>query len=284
MRKLASIDGSWTILRNIAFRSLVTGILVLLVCMLTACPAPQPENTTDDTNGTEATGTTNGEETTEGTETGLLLPGETGEETTGEVTGETTPASSELTWDKQIGAIFAAKCISCHGEAAAGGINLSSYDSAISTGAITPGNVEGSKVMQKMTAGNHAASLDPTELTAVSQWILAGAPSGAIEEATEVPSATLTPPAEETETVAAPTWDAVSTILTANCTPCHGEMASGGMNVTSYDTLMASGKVKASDPDNSLIVTNIKDGTHSGKLSTADLGTLIAWITAGATR
>jgi WD40 repeat protein len=111
---------------------------------------------------------------------------ETGNGAAIEETGETTTASSELTWEKEIGAIFAAKCNSCHGDIATGGINLSSYDHAIATGAITPGNVEGSKVIQKMTAGNHSASLNPTELAAVSQWILAGAPSGATEEAAEV--------------------------------------------------------------------------------------------------
>jgi mono/diheme cytochrome c family protein len=286
MRKLASTDGSWTILRNIAIRSLVTGILVLLVCMLTACPAPPPPD--NETNGTEATETTNGGENAEGTETGQLN-GENGIETPGEETGEVTPAINELTWDKQIGAIFASKCTSCHGDAAAGGINLSTCELAISTGAITPGDVQTSKVMQKMTAGNHAASFTPQELTAVSQWILAGAPSGAAEETssalagTESPSETETP-ADETETVAAPAWDAVSAILTANCSQCHGATASGGMDITSYDTLMASGKVTAGDPDNSMIVNKIKGGDHFGKLSAEDLETLIQWIAAGANK
>jgi mono/diheme cytochrome c family protein len=89
------------------------------------------------------------------------------------------------------------------------------------------------------------------------------------------------PPAEGTETVTAD-WAAVGRILTDNCSRCHGETAMGGMNITSYATLMEANVITAGDPDASLIVTKIKGGEHSGQLSDADLAILVQWIKDGA--
>ena len=71
------------------------------------------------------------------------------------------------------------------------------------------------------------------------------------------------------------------------CTVCHSEGGQGGLNLTSYATLMAGGTngpvILPGDPDNSLLV-KIQSGSqpHFGQLSPDELETIIAWILAGA--
>ncbi len=87
------------------------------------------------------------------------------------------PGSS--TW-AQIAPIFAAKCGSCHGASASGGLNLGSYTSAMQGGqdgpVILPGNSTGSKLYQIQSSGGHFGQLSPEELSLVKAWIDAGAP------------------------------------------------------------------------------------------------------------
>ncbi|HET9914657.1 MAG TPA: cytochrome b/b6 domain-containing protein [Anaerolineales bacterium] len=95
--------------------------------------------------------------------------------------GSTTPASaSALTWDNTIGPLFQAKCATCHGAGALGGLNLSTYSDAMKGGisgpVIVPGDGAGSLLVTKQQAGGHPGQLTPEEIAQVIEWIDAGAP------------------------------------------------------------------------------------------------------------
>ncbi len=96
---------------------------------------------------------------------------------------EVTPAPSgagELTWDGQIGALFAQRCATCHSAAiATGGLVLESYEAAMAGGkdgaVILPGDAEGSPLVQ-VQRGEHFGKFSDEELALIVQWINAGAP------------------------------------------------------------------------------------------------------------
>lgn len=93
-----------------------------------------------------------------------------------------TPAApvSSLTWDNSIGAMLQAKCGTCHGPSAMGGLNLSTYESAMQGGAsgpvIVPGDAENSLMIAIQQAGGHPGQLTPEEIAQLIEWIEAGAP------------------------------------------------------------------------------------------------------------
>ncbi len=94
--------------------------------------------------------------------------------------GSTTPAAaSALTWDSSIGALFQAKCATCHGSAATAGLNLSTYADAMKGGnsgpVIIPGDSAHSLLVTKQQAGGHPGQLTPEEIAQVIEWIEAGA-------------------------------------------------------------------------------------------------------------
>jgi cytochrome b subunit of formate dehydrogenase/mono/diheme cytochrome c family protein len=107
------------------------------------------------------------------------LPSPTGAApTTGTETTAQAPTSS-LTWENAMGALFQAKCTSCHGAAAMAGLNLSTYADAMKGGvsgpAIIPADATNSLLVQKQQAGNHPGQLTPEEIAQVIEWINAGA-------------------------------------------------------------------------------------------------------------
>ena len=85
-----------------------------------------------------------------------------------------------LTWNDTIGPILQAKCSTCHGEGALGGLNLTTYEAAMAGGAsgpvIVPSDSQGSLLVQIQQSGDHPAVLTPEELALVIEWIDAGAP------------------------------------------------------------------------------------------------------------
>jgi mono/diheme cytochrome c family protein/cytochrome b subunit of formate dehydrogenase len=89
------------------------------------------------------------------------------------------PAAAPLTWETFTGALFQQKCAACHGAAAVGGLNLSTYADALKGGAtgpvITPKDAANSLLVTKQAAGGHPGQLTPEELAQVKQWIDAGA-------------------------------------------------------------------------------------------------------------
>jgi hypothetical protein len=88
--------------------------------------------------------------------------------------------SGALTWDDTIGPMLQAKCTTCHGAGALGGLNLSTYEDAIRGGTsgevILPGDSANSLLVQIQQSGDHPAVLTPEELAQVIEWIDAGAP------------------------------------------------------------------------------------------------------------
>jgi cytochrome b subunit of formate dehydrogenase/mono/diheme cytochrome c family protein len=88
--------------------------------------------------------------------------------------------ASALTWDNGIGAIFQAKCGTCHGAAATAGLNLTTYVDAMkgsnSGPVIVPGDAANSLLVKKQQAGGHPGQLTPEELAQVIEWIDATAP------------------------------------------------------------------------------------------------------------
>jgi cytochrome b subunit of formate dehydrogenase/mono/diheme cytochrome c family protein len=88
------------------------------------------------------------------------------------------PASGPV-WDGNIGMLFQSKCTTCHGPAAMGGLNLSSYADMLNgsqTGpVVNPGDSAGSLLVNKQEAGGHPGQLTPEEIDLVKEWIDAGA-------------------------------------------------------------------------------------------------------------
>lgn len=90
-------------------------------------------------------------------------------------------APSPPTWSGVIGPLLAQKCSACHsGATPAGGLDLSSYASALLGGANGPlfiaGDSANSLLILKFTSGSHPyASLLEEELALIMQWINAGA-------------------------------------------------------------------------------------------------------------
>jgi hypothetical protein len=72
-----------------------------------------------------------------------------------------------------------AKCMTCHGAGALGGLNLSTYADAMKGGVsgpvILPGDSANSLLVTKQQAGGHPGQLTPEELAQVIEWIDAGA-------------------------------------------------------------------------------------------------------------
>jgi len=104
----------------------------------------------------------------------------TGTEPTADSTASTPAAASDLTWDNSVGALFQTKCSACHGPAALGGLNLSTYADAMQGGAsgpvIVPGDSAHSLLVTKQQAGGHPGQLTPEEIAQVIEWIDANAP------------------------------------------------------------------------------------------------------------
>ena len=98
----------------------------------------------------------------------------------GDATATSAASSSSLTWDNTIGAMLEAKCTTCHGAGALGGLNLSSYADAMKGGisglVIVPGDAANSLIVQKQQAGGHPGQLTPEEIDQLIEWINAGAP------------------------------------------------------------------------------------------------------------
>lgn len=84
-----------------------------------------------------------------------------------------------VTWDGQIGALFADKCTTCHGSLASGGLVLSTYADALNGGVngpmFVPGDAADSLIITRFESGDHTyAELTSEELVLISDWINAG--------------------------------------------------------------------------------------------------------------
>lgn len=120
------------------------------------------------------------------------------------------------------------------------------------------------------------------------------------ETATETESevVTQTSETEEAETEEAKTEAATETrppsfsgevlpIFQANCSGCHGN--SGGLNLASYETLMAGGRrgavIVPGDAESSRLVQYVQSGrmpAGGDRLSDAEIQKIVDWVNAGA--
>jgi hypothetical protein len=94
--------------------------------------------------------------------------------------GQAQPPALVTTWEGGVGAMLA-KCTGCHGASSqAGGLNLSSYTSALAGGeagaGITPGKPDQSQIYNVQASGHHSVVLTSEELGMLKSWIEAGAP------------------------------------------------------------------------------------------------------------
>ena len=99
---------------------------------------------------------------------------------TPEPTPEIPASTGDPTYESFMGPLLTAKCGKCHGELAAAGLNMLTYE-ALMKGSkdgpvITPNAPENSPLVQVQSTGRHFANLTAEELEAVNQWIEAGAP------------------------------------------------------------------------------------------------------------
>ncbi len=90
-------------------------------------------------------------------------------------------AEQPLTYNGSIGALFEARCASCHGEGGLSGLNLSTYAGVLAGGlsgpAVIPGDPDASlAIIKQTTQAPHFAQLNAEELTLLRDWIESGAP------------------------------------------------------------------------------------------------------------
>lgn len=83
------------------------------------------------------------------------------------------------TWNVGVATLMEAKCISCHGPAAMGELDLSSYEAALAGGvsgaAIIPGDPDNSLIVSRQVEGDHPGQFSQEEIDFIAEWISAGA-------------------------------------------------------------------------------------------------------------
>ncbi len=188
-----------------------------------------------------------------------------------------------LTWDDNISAIFTSACTMCHGSNALGGVDLSSYEVALDSGSIIPGDPESSSLIITMRSESHPALLSAEDLDAVIQWISGGAPKSTESTAGDIDILQAPEPVEPEDTPGMrELWDeGIGSIFSASCTTCHGSNAIGGVDLTSYDAVMESGSIVPGDPAGSSLIVLMESGNHPALLSEEDLAAIRDWIIVG---
>ena len=96
------------------------------------------------------------------------------------LTQTTSSSTSDPTWDNSIGTLFVQYgCTGCHGTPSMAGLNLSTYDGAISGGDSGPGVIPGdsgnSLLVSFLQTGEHYFQLTTEEIAQVVEWIDNGA-------------------------------------------------------------------------------------------------------------
>jgi hypothetical protein len=88
------------------------------------------------------------------------------------------PVVGAPTYDANISAILSARCVMCHGAAASGGLNLSTYADLMKGGkdgvVVTPRDSANS-LLVKIQSAKHFANVTDIDLALIKQWIDAGA-------------------------------------------------------------------------------------------------------------
>lgn len=182
-------------------------------------------------------------------------------------------------YTKDIQPIFTRYCAGsgCHsGTRPEGDIDLTTYSKAMASGKIRPYNSSGSKVYQSIidTDPNdrmpEAAPLDAAKIALIKKWIDQGAKDLWCDD--------MVGPCDTNNVTYSKT---ITTILTNNCTGCHG--VSGGVTLTNYSgvkTVVDNGKLW--NAINHLSGVTKAMPNSSTKLSSCNLRQIKIWIDAGA--
>lgn len=85
-----------------------------------------------------------------------------------------------MTFDAFVGPLLQKNCTACHGEAAMGGLNLTSFATMSNGGGSGPVFVSGdsanSLIISIQEAGGHPGQLNSEAIEQLKEWIDAGAP------------------------------------------------------------------------------------------------------------
>lgn len=183
--------------------------------------------------------------------------------------------------------IFQPKCVACHASFATHGGIMS---------AVVAGNPDASVLYTKVATGQmpkNGTPLSSSEVTAIFDWISAGAPAVTANNPTPGSSggspvlgggAGGTAPAP---TAISPTFAWIqANVLTPRCVICHrGAGAPGGYDLSSYANVLAGGRVVAGNPAGSRFFQRIDNNSMppGGPALAADVKTAIRqWIQNGA--
>jgi hypothetical protein len=81
--------------------------------------------------------------------------------------------------------------------------------------------------------------------------------------------------------------ETIQAVLLNRCGVCHGESEQAGLNMTSYESLLAGSEngpvIVAGDPAGSLLLTKTAEtGSHFAQFTSQELDLIEAWIREGA--
>lgn len=186
--------------------------------------------------------------------------------------------------------VFNPRCVMCHsGTAPSAGYDLSSFEGVTAGGRVVPGNSAGSRIYQRVISTTAPMPPMGGPLTAeqtqmLAQWIQSGAlnASGQPPVTTNPPPTTTPPPS----TTPSPTFAWINAnVLIPKCIMCHqGASAPAGYNLTTYEGVMAGGRVVAGSPASSTFFNRINNNTMppTGALDAATKNLISQWIQNGA--
>lgn len=198
-------------------------------------------------------------------------------------------------FEKNVQPVLAARCLSCHGSGAMGGLRLDSRQAMLAGGqsgpAIVPGDPERSLLMAavrhtglvKMPMGGE--KLSGEQVQALATWIKDGAAWPAVESDAKEGA--------KPDSVLADHFEShIRPVLAQQCFACHTNSKNGGLRLDSREDLLVGGKSGAAiapgDPDRSLLLSAIK---HSGtlrmpkggtRLTEEQIGFFATWVKDGA--
>lgn len=183
-------------------------------------------------------------------------------------------------WDADIQDIFTLRCTACHGAAAVAGLDFRTYESLMSSDVVVPENPDASLLIEKIEVEDHPGTLTTEEISLIRAWIWNGAlqneNSAGVGNGPDSSDVT-----DSSET--AYTWTSdISSIFMPTCTGCHGAGAAGGLNLTSYQSIMDKGVIDTDDPGSSLLINKVQSGTHFASLVDEQIQMILEWITQGA--
>jgi len=120
-----------------------------------------------------------------------------------------------------------------------------------------------------------------------SVYTFAGFDAPALREILQSQLPTPEPTPELPQSTGAPTYESyVLPVVSTKCAACHGDLASGGLNLLTYAGLMEGGDngpvIIPGDSAGSILFQLQSQGQHFGKFSAEELEVIQEWIDAGA--